>query len=180
MAEPTVQVPVSLIEQVAIFLDGVVADSELASMLRATLSQPAPSAEPDVWEQAARIAERDAVGVTLSDLTQFPTVQATGARIAFNIRAAAQKDGPATAETLQSQGPHPKVTVLGRNDVSVSAAEPPRIEDMAAGTTFTQEVRWTVRHNAIREPYVENDTDALPWHYIDPSTIRDVTLPKEA
>lgn len=44
-----------------------------------------------VFEQAAQVAESDAIGVTLVDLSQFPVVRATGARIAFNIRAAAQK-----------------------------------------------------------------------------------------
>lgn len=46
--------------------------------------------KPDAWERAALIAERDALGVTLLDTNQFPLVQATGERIATNIRAAAR------------------------------------------------------------------------------------------
>ncbi|QKS13921.1 hypothetical protein HUN58_14500 [Curtobacterium sp. Csp1] len=66
----------------------------MADAVLALFSQPIPAAE-DAWEQAAQIAERDSIGVTLADLNQFPVVQATGTRIAFNIRAEAQKQNGA-------------------------------------------------------------------------------------
>lgn len=121
MTEKTVQVPVSLIEEAMRSLDLDAARPGLVDDLDALLAQPTPTAgrpegvkfnvldaaagrpawsdtvEPsteDAWEKAAQIAERDAVGVTLRDLRQFPVVQATGSRIAFNIRAAAQKETP--------------------------------------------------------------------------------------
>lgn len=153
-----------------------------ADAVLALFPQPTPSAEPTAWEQAAQIAERDAVGVTLADLTKFPAVRSTGARIAFNIRAAAQKNGPATADVLRSQGPHPKVTVLGVNEDSLTAV-PPSTANMAPGGTFYGVAYdghcawWLVLDNGYVKSGAGITRDPSD---IDPSTIRDITPPKDA
>ncbi|MDT0211220.1 hypothetical protein [Curtobacterium sp. BRD11] len=60
-------------------------------------------------------------------------------------------------------------------------AEPPRIEDMAPGTTFTAAAssdvwRWAVRQDG----QVVSGLGIGPKSSIDPSTIRDVTPPRSA
>jgi hypothetical protein len=61
-------------------------------------------------------------------------------------------------------------------------AEPPRIEDMAPGTTFTEEVRWTVTGTLSTGSTVAHSGSGEMRFAdrFDPSTIRDVTPPKDA
>lgn len=56
--------------------------------------------------------------------------------------------------------------------------EPPHIEDMAPGTTFTEEVRWTVTGTLSTGVVVAQSKDGMRFaDKFDPSTIRDVTPP---
>lgn len=58
---------------------------------------------------------------------------------------------------------------------------PPGIEDMAPGTTFTEEIRWTV--TATSRPNIlvaHSEHGGIRFlDQFDPSTIRDITPPKE-
>lgn len=63
---------------------------------------------------------------------------------------------------------------------ATDAAEPPRIEDLAPGTTFTAAAtedvwRWAVRADGL----VVSGLGVGPMAALDPSTIRDVAPPKE-
>lgn len=60
-------------------------------------------------------------------------------------------------------------------------ATPPSIADMVPGTTFTEDVRWTVT-GTLSTGVVVAHSDSGEMRFadrFDPSTIRDVTLPKE-
>lgn len=59
---------------------------------------------------------------------------------------------------------------------------PPRIEDMAPGTTFTAEVpdRWLVQVESGGALFADTCVERKSLEHIDPSTIRDVTPPMEA
>ena len=58
--------------------------------------------------------------------------------------------------------------------------QPPRIEDMAPGTTFEYPERWTVVKNGTADAYARNKQNARFLDEFDPSTIRDVTTPTES
>jgi hypothetical protein len=68
----------------------------------------------------------------------------------------------------------------GEDDLAL--AKPPRIEDMAPGTTFTEEVRWTVTGTLSTGSTVAHSGSGEMRFAdrFDPSTIRDVTPPKDA
>ncbi len=61
-------------------------------------------------------------------------------------------------------------------------AEPPSIEEMAPGTTFTEEVRWTVTGTLSTGSTVAHSRSGEMRFAdrFDPSTIRDVTPPKDS
>lgn len=150
--EPTVQVPVSLIEDWATQAEDAKAWSAANSM-RHLLSQPTPSAEP----------------VSAAQL----------------LRERAEADPGSHRESL-ARG-------YGVGDA------PPRIEDMAPGTTFTCEYQDWATNGRPKQRYLCAiarsgststrlcflDPSGASLHIreaqqtIDPSTIRDVTPPKE-
>lgn len=63
-----------------------------------------------------------------------------------------------------------------------TADEPPRIEDMAPGTKFTEEVRWTITGTLSTGMTVAHSAagEMRFADRFDPSTIRDVTPPNES
>lgn len=153
MAEPTVQVPVSLIERAVRVLDDGSATvyewDAVQDELTALLSQPTPTTETS----SCVICSRSIVRLDLKDGTQ-PWRHAEGTNA------------------------HPAVGPLSNGQ----AAEPPRIEDMAPGTTFTAEVpdRWLVQVESDGALFADTCVERKSLEHIDPSTIRDVQEPKGA
>lgn len=102
MTDHMIQVPVSLIKRLQTVRSDLMKTHgrtyDVLDELAAALSQQSDDeldrlhAEreefvSEAWEQAAKIAEQDAMSTTMLDMRQFSIVQATGQRIAFNIRA---------------------------------------------------------------------------------------------
>lgn len=137
MAEPTVEVPVSLIR--SLHAEPVLSAYHRA-VLAALLSQPTPTAEP----------------VSPRCLFAHTMVTADG------------RCGRCGAQLVDPRG---------------QADAPPRIADMAPGTTFVARPSGSPRWLAFSrlpgaDPDVEdNEGDRWRWFAIDPSTIRDVTPP---
>jgi hypothetical protein len=88
-----------------------------------------------------------------------------------------------TAKTRQQRAQQ----VIDRNQRnrlrSQPPATPPRIEDMAPGTTFVDPLgeRWTILQDRSEMRWAESDSgDEWDIEYFDPSRIRDVTPPAGA
>lgn len=73
-------------------VDQVLSRGQARGIEVSVVQPPMPDQVAAAWEKAASIAEGDAVGVTLRDVNDFGVVSETGSRIAFNIRARAQKE----------------------------------------------------------------------------------------
>jgi hypothetical protein len=168
--ESTVQVPVSLIEQLPHAplcrydrTDALAYRGERANCdcwKSEVLSQPTPSAEPKVTPE-----QRSWQARMLRDAAR-------------NTRGGAREWLLRRADWFENP------PLVG---IAAATAEPPRIEDMAPGTTFTEasggwpRTAWTVgqRHDGTKYAKRQSDGWVLDPKCIDPSTIRDVTPPKE-
>jgi hypothetical protein len=151
--EPSVQVPVSLIERI----------EATTNALRHMPILEAGSGVPDVRFNLNVVTEHfNAIFAAVSDakaLLSQPTPSAvlTGG-IGYPVREAAQREDDRT-----------------RN---VAIAAPPSIADMVPGTTFEYGERWTVGHNLPDQPpHAHRGLEARYLDQFDPSTIRDVTPP---
>lgn len=137
MAEPTVRVPVSLIEQeIRVGMQSVETPKQLARRIETLLSQPTPTAEDDFIKRIRNTTPR-------TDQSAFDM------------------------ETQRPLGP---------------PAAPPSIADMVPGTTFRDDLGVVYLRMSPREDdFVLTDSRGYFWfaYQIDPSTIRDVTPPKE-
>lgn len=151
MAEPTVQVPVSLIERAK----------------DALLELPPSSRNADLY------GELDAMRAQSTQAAEPEPTCACGHIM----------DDHDLSESGECQVAVPWCSCMKARD----AAEPPRIEDMVPGTTFTAEGIGVPGTDHPFEVRVATDgtpvlychlhhTGARPW-YVDPSTIRDVTPP---
>lgn len=163
MAERMVQVPVSLIERAeAAKSDAdawrVVGDLLLcAPETAAALSQPGPSDKP------MRAAQSDDGDRLIEFAERILGVPLDPWQKRLCRRVFGGNVGRST----------------GRPD-----ATPPRIEDMAPGTTFVQAVTWAVAASGSGKKYAHRQvgkfgSQLITDHDIDPPTIRDVTPPKE-
>lgn len=160
----TVQVPVSLIERIERELEYRV--RTVASRIRMAEKHDEPY--PREWVDNEVVAGRERVRALLSQPT--PTAEPC----------------KRCAGTGYITSP-PMPDVVDLPCPNCSDAEPPRIEDMAPGTTFTGTTRqWpTQRFERVSRGRVkaENGTLWSPLDYqgrerIDPSMIRDVTPPR--
>lgn len=169
MSDPTVQVP-DPVSVPRAWLERLMptlqkhSDAAMIQTAEWALLQPAPTAEPErAW--VAAVLRR--AGCTFSDEGPIDEL--------FDLFA---------GRTAMAE------TAAGRMPLVDALAAPPSIADMAPGTTFVAEGIGVPGTDHPFEVRVATDgtpvlychlhhTGARPW-YVDPSTIRDVTPPKEA
>lgn len=181
---PTVQVPVSLIQEILESAEFTDVLGHIKEPLRALLSQPTPSAEDrNAWDAAVQVkrAEQRAKGYTLEHDREHGVEHLLLWAQDYASRGR-HLDAAALVEAARE--------VLFWQRTSKSPTAPPSIADMAPGTTFTAEGvgvpdtlhRFTVTdqrspggHRYLR--CATHDGNGAIESYVDPSTIRDVTSP---
>lgn len=164
MTEPTVQVPVSLIEDELAYRVRTVAS-------RVRMAEKHDEPYPRDWVENEIGAGRERIRALLSQ----PTPAAEEVRIECP-----RCKGYGVDPSVQQAGD--KVIDCTRCGGDGEVAESPRIGDMAPGTTFMAATvqgyssRWTVAVIGVL------DATGMRYSigYINPSTIRDVTPPKDA
>lgn len=179
--ETTVQVPVALIEYLEDHVHAADVDnSTLAADILALIPQPTPSAYQCNGDAGCADGFSDGQGHSLRcqiDNRPQPTPSAEPVAAWRDRHGDEWTEGDDGLMHTRETAPFSREYVEKKWGPLVAVAAPLSIEEMASGTEFTQQIRWTVRRAADGAPYVENDTDALPGHYIDPSTIRDIVVP---